>query len=481
MTRLVATILSPLAALTLAACASVDPKPAFVDVDARISERTGYTVTWARTRAEGEESERVIRALLEKDMTADTAVRVALLGNRSLQALFEEIGISQADLAQSASLSNPSFEGFLRFPNGEPSGTNVELGVVQNLLDLVLQPLRRKIGAAQLEATKLRVGSEVLGLIADVRIAYFRLQARQQLADRLQQIVEIDRAAAEFAEQQNAAGNLSALDLAHHRAGYNQSRVDLAVEHMQARADRERLNRLLGLWGANTAWRVESRLPEIPDGEVPVEGLERLAMTQRLDVTAARWAVDVVGRALALKRGTRYFPVGIDVGVQGERETDGQRVVGPSLALELPVFDTGKASVARLEAQHRQAQRQLEALAIDARSEVREARDGMLAARDLALYYRSVLLPERTQILDQTLRQHNAMLKGAYDLLLAKQAEVSTEKAYLEAWRDYWIARVQLERSVGGRLPLGEKRAASAAGPSIDGNAHSDSQEGAQP
>jgi cobalt-zinc-cadmium efflux system outer membrane protein len=69
------------------------------------------------------------------------------------------------------------------------------------------------------------------------------------------------------------------------------------------------------------------------------------------------------------------------------------------------------------------------------------------------LYYRSVLLPERTQILDQTLRQHNAMLKGVYDLLLAKQAEVSTEKVYVEAWRDYWIARVQLERAVGGRLP----------------------------
>jgi cobalt-zinc-cadmium efflux system outer membrane protein len=105
----------------------------------------------------------------------------------------------------------------------------------------------------------------------------------------------------------------------------------------------------------------------------------------------------------------------------------------------------------------------------------------MLAARDLALYYRGVILPERTQILDQTLRQHNAMLKGVYDLLLAKQAEVSTEKAYVEAWRDYWIARAQLERAVGGRLLPAERCLASTAGPSGDGSARSDSQEGAEP
>ena len=38
------------------------------------------------------------------------------------------------------------------------------------------------------------------------------------------------------------------------------------------------------------------------------------------------------------------------------------------------------------------------------------------------------------------LRHYNAMLKGAYDLLLAKQNEVTTERDYVEAWRDYWIA-----------------------------------------
>ena len=77
----------------------------------------------------------------------------------------------------------------------------------------------------------------------------------------------------------------------------------------------------------------------------------------------------------------------------------------------------------------------------------------MLAARDLATYYRETLLPQRVRILDLTLRYYNMMFRGAFDLLLAKQGEVEAEKAHLEAWRDYWIARAELERALGGALP----------------------------
>jgi len=436
----------------LASCASVDPRPAFTDVEKAVSDRTGAHAAWVRTAAEGDKVAGAVRALLKDDLTADAAVRIALVNNRSLQAAFEEIGVSQADLAQSALVKNPEFDGFLRFPKGAPAGNNVELGLVQDVLDIFTRPLRKRIGAAQLEQTKLRVGGEVVELAAEVKTAYFDLQARQQLVGRLELIMEVNRAAAELAQKQHEAGTMNDLDFATHQATYNQSKVDVAVEAARVRTDRERLNRLLGLWGADTGWKIAGQLPAIPGDEIPLEGLESLAISQRLDVAAARWGVDVVGRALALKRGTRFLPVGIDVGVQTEKDSGGQRVTGPSLALQLPIFDTGKASIARLEAQHRQAQRRLEALAINARSEVREARDLLLATRDLARYYGRVLLPQRVEILELTLEHHNMMLKGAYDLLLAKQSEVATERSYVEAWRDYWIARTQLERAVGGRL-----------------------------
>ena len=44
------------------------------------------------------------------------------------------------------------------------------------------------------------------------------------------------------------------------------------------------------------------------------------------------------------------------------------------------------------------------------------------------------------------------MQKSSYELLAAKEREQMSERGYVEALRDYWIARVGLESAVGGRL-----------------------------
>jgi cobalt-zinc-cadmium efflux system outer membrane protein len=221
---------------------------------------------------------------------------------------------------------------------------------------------------------------------------------------------------------------------------------------LQVRRDRERLNRLLGLWGPNTNWTTADHLPELPTQEVSLQHLESRAIAQRLDLQARRMQLDLIGQSLSLRTKTRFFPSGIKVGVDTERDPDGQRVTGPTLDLALPIFNQGQGEIAKLTAQYRQAQRELEAMAVNIRSEVREARDQLIAARDLTSYIGKRLLPTQQQAMNLTLQQYNFMLKGAYDLLLAKQNEVAAERSYIEAWRDYWIARAELERAVGGSL-----------------------------
>ena len=134
------------------------------------------------------------------------------------------------------------------------------------------------------------------------------------------------------------------------------------------------------------------------------------------------------------------------------------RVSGPTLGLKLPVFDQGQAAVARLESQLLQSQRRLEDLSIRVRSQVRQARDFMIAARALTEYYRDRLLPDRRDIVALTLEQYNMMFQSTYDLLAAREREVETERAYIESWRDYWIARTELERALGGSFAQEEER-----------------------
>jgi len=64
-----------------------------------------------------------------------------------------------------------------------------------------------------------------------------------------------------------------------------------------------------------------------------------------------------------------------------------------------------------------------------------------------------VLVPAREAVVAENQKRYNFMLIGAFELLQAKQAEYDAYQGYLDAMRDYWIARSALKLAVGGELP----------------------------
>lgn len=433
-------------------CATVDPRESFESTADVVGERTGLAPGWARDEKARQDIEERVEELLARPLTADRAAQIALLHSPQLQADLEELGIAQADLAQATRLPNPRFE-ISYEESDEGDDSRVEWSLIDDLLGAALTPLRKRIAEAELERVKLEAGQAMLDLVAETRVAFYEYQAAEQLVGRLELIRDLAQAAAELARRQRSAGTASELAAVQQEALYADTSIQLIAAQRDARSAREAVERLLGLSGPETAWEAVPELPSLPPAEPSFVHLERLAVERRLDLAAGRYAVDAVARALALRRGTRWFPAGIHVGVSHEEEED-TRLTGPVLAIELPLFDTGAASIARLEAFHRRAQHQLDALAVAARSDVREARDRLIASRAVVEAYRDALLPQRLKILDETQRRYNMMLEGVYELILASQQHVAAERAYIESWRDYWVARTDLERAAGGALPV---------------------------
>lgn len=442
-------------ALLGAGCASVDPQPLFDSLRVDLSGRSGIEATWPRDPAAAAAAEEQLRALLAEDLDEDRAVAVALLGNRELLAGLEQLGIGQAELAQASRIANPSL-GYSRQRVRGGGGTKVEASFAIELLDGLLAPHRRRLAAIELEALRLSTARLLQTTAADTRIALAELRELENRLDKLVLLRDLDASAAEIAKRQHAAGNVPDRDLARHELRANESQVELTKARLAARSARETLQRQLGLSGPDLSWRLAKAWPEKSATEVSGDGLEKLAEEQRYDLAAARAGLDLVGRALALRKGTRFLPIGVEVGVSTEKEPDGSRLTGPTLVLELPIFDTGKASIAKLEAEEKKARRQLEGLTIEARSQVREAFDALRAARQLADFHRDVLLPQQAFVVDQTLRHHNMMLEGVYELIEDRKEEVLAQIAAGEIERDYWIARARLELALGGRLPGGQ-------------------------
>jgi cobalt-zinc-cadmium efflux system outer membrane protein len=437
-----------------AGCASTSPRPAFKDVAEATLERGVPRVRWDQNTIEDAETSKAIDQLLAKELTVDAAVQVSFLASPRLRSTFEELSISQADLVQAGLLKNPVFSIGRTAWESEHISPNLFATVEQDFLDIVTMPMRKRVAATELEAMKLEVGDAVMKLAAEVRSAYFTAQAAEQVAAMRRMINDAAQASAELARRQYDAGNTNDLTLNSELGLASQARLDLKRSEGEAAVAREHLNKAMGLWGARTGWKLTGRLPELPSAEVSLERLEATAIAKRLDVGAARRELQALDYAASLVKTTRWTGI-VNVSVEAGRLRGSRRIsFGPSVALEIPLFDQRQAAVARLEAFKRQAENNLQALALEARSDVRSTMVRLTTARDIVEEYGKGLVPLRENIVKFSQQQYDAMLLGVYQLILAKQSEFEAYRGYIEALRDYWIARSDLERAVGTRLSV---------------------------
>lgn len=447
--------------LLLAGCTSTSAAPAFRDMGQEVGARTGKKLAWITDSDEDDKARKAVGELLSKALTVDGAVQVALLNNRHLQATYEELGVAQADLVQAGLLKNPVLSGEVHKALDKGGGSTFEFNLVQNFLDLFILGARKRIAEAQLEGAKLRVGSEVLRAVYETKTAFYTAQAAQQMLAMRRVIAEAAEAGVELAQRQHKAETINDLALANEQSLLAQIQLDVRRAEADLAAAREKLNRAMGVWGANTGWALPAKLPELPPADPSLEHIESYAVGRRLDLGAAHKDVEVVSKGLALARNVRWIG-GLDAGVTYHRETEGIRLIGPSVSVQIPLFDQGQAVIARLEAQLREVKAREYALAVDVRSDVRELRARLLAARSIVASYQKSIVPLREKIVALSQQQYDAMLLGVFQLLAAKQAEVSAYRELIESVRDYWVLRAELEWRAGGSLP----EAAPPSGPS---------------
>ena len=438
-----------LAALALAGCAGFSPDGGFAGVADEVRARSGKEAAWARTDGEqGALEARVAELLAKHPLGAEEAVQVAILNNRGLQAAFAELGMAEADLVQAGRLPNPHFSMF-RAKLGHDY--KIEQALTFNLFSLVSAPLALEVEKRRFERAQRSAALEVLRVGSQTRKAWVAAVAAEETVRYMQKVRDAADAGAELARRMQLAGNWSKLARAREQGFYADAALNAArAEHARLSA-RERLVRLMGLWGGETHFVLPERLPDLPDTADERPDIEREALAQRLDVRAAMLEAEAVARNLGLARATRFVSV-LEFGparvLEGEKSDPYKK--GYEIALELPIFDWGTARVAKAEAIYRQAAARAAEAAINARSEVREAYRGYRISHDIARHYRDEIVPLRKRIAEENVLRYNGMLIGVFDLLADTRAQIGSVVGYVEALRDFWVAEADLRMAMIG-------------------------------
>src|SRR6266446_5148058 len=101
-----------LSAFLLSGCATFSPDGGMTVVADVAGEAIKKDVVSIRTKEDAQHAQEAVRRLLRQTLMVDSAVQVALLSNRGLQASYNELALAEANMVQESLPPNPTFSIF---------------------------------------------------------------------------------------------------------------------------------------------------------------------------------------------------------------------------------------------------------------------------------------------------------------------------------------------------------------------------------
>ncbi|MES2972346.1 MAG: TolC family protein [Pseudomonadota bacterium] len=462
-----------IAVLLLAGCASVDIDQTLQEANQSTQTFTQGKLELSQTAQQRQARDQFSQQLLAKPLAMDDAVQLALANSPSMQALIAQNWADMAAANQAGRIGNPVFS-FERVRAGD----ELELGRLLSfgLLDLLTLPQRQAISRNQVAQAKVQLGGTVVEQVSQVRQAWVRAVAAQELLQYADQVNRSAQASAELARRMQQVGNFTKLQRARQHAFYADAVAQLASAQHAVTAAREELVRLLGLTDAQAMQlQLPARLPDLPTEPKAAANVSASALQQRIDVQLARLQLDVAGKSQGLALLNSLLDV--EAGVRRDTVFDNSTGVksnrrGYELDIRLPVFDWGGAQRAGMNAQSLAAANRYEAVVRSATSQLRESYSAYRTAYDLARHYRDEIVPLRKVMAEENVLRYNGMLIGVFELLADSRDQVASVMQSINAHQQFWLADAGLASSVIGKPVSMGTAPASAKSTGPEGPAH---------
>src|SRR5258708_6884951 len=115
------------------------------------------------------------------------------------------------------------------------------------------------------------------------------------------------RPASQLARRLGESGAMNKLDQARDQVFYADLTAQVGIARQRAESERERLIRLLGLWGNDLGFRLAGALPALPARPRALPAVETEAIGRRVDLQIARIEADTLAKSYGLTNATRFI------------------------------------------------------------------------------------------------------------------------------------------------------------------------------
>ncbi|MGJ4929006.1 TolC family protein [Bradyrhizobium sp. HKCCYLS2038] len=438
------------ATAALAGCASFSPDGGMSAVVDLAGHTTGREVVSIRSDDDAARVRTATQRLLARPLSADAAVQVALFNNKGLQAAYHQLALSEADTIGASLPPNPTFS--LMRISGD-GALEAERQVAGDILALATLPLRSEIARQRFHQAQLMAALATVRLAAEVRRAHVRVVAANELVALLAEAQSAAETTAKLAQKLGETGALNRLDQAREQVFYAETTAELAGARRAAASARERLIRLMGLWGDDLGFRLPDRLPALPRRPLTEPFVERDAVAHRIDLQMARLELTALATSLQLSDATRFVTLLDLAGLDRKTvEPDGRiiRERGYDVQFQIPIFDGGEVRVRQAAETYNIAFNRLTERAVTIRSEARDAYRSYRATFEIAGHYAREVLPLRQIISEEMQLRYSSMQVDIFALLVEARQRLASRRAAIDAKRDFFLAEAELSAAVNG-------------------------------
>tara|TARA_B110000305_G_scaffold231043_1_gene284002 strand:+ start:302 stop:1978 length:1677 start_codon:yes stop_codon:yes gene_type:complete len=389
-------------------------------------------------------------------LTANEAVQIALINNQNLAAIYAELGFAKAEVFAGARIRNPLLS-FSQF-NSNAGIDQIIWGISASLTDLITLRSRKKLAATQSLAIEQKVQAFAMATQALTYQHYYQYLASKQRLQVFQEISAISDLILETTQRYSDAGNVTALELAEAKIETSEAKLGLLNAQAAVLMARTEMSEVLGV-RASQNWRLPEQLP-IPNKASlsfnnnsgtkgnRAKDLLQQALQQRLDLQAAQTKINALALQLKSEKLTNNIGA-IELGAERERESDGERLTGPNVEWEIPVFSQGQEHQLKIAAEMEIAQAKLRHLTLELDNGIALALAGRDNSANKIKQYQNHLLPAQANAVARNQEKQFFMLIGVFEVLQRKKHQYKSLLGFVDAVEEYWQANTALAKAVG--------------------------------
>lgn len=427
--------------LFISACSSTAPKNSLAPVQTALAQNfPGASLEVNRTES----------FKIKEPLQLTDAVQLLLSHSPQVSMQLAQLGIADAQQLQAELISNPHIAiGAMRPEAG--GRWQLETGLSQPLLELFTRPLRRQLAQENLLRAQLQLQAELQELIVQTQLHYYSALAAAQHLQIQTQVLDAAKAQMQLAHSLYSAGNMAENNFLYYDNELRRVQQQFNQRQLAAKNTRLTLLNFIGL-PSSSQLTLPTQLPALQAEIFSRDPLMAIANNHRLDNKILQQQLILANKRRELLKKENGWR-DMSLGINAEREADGANNIGPEVEFALPIFNRNQGKLAALDAQIAQLQAKLQQRELASDMEITQALLAIETAQtQLALIAQSLQVAEKRSALSQ--REVNFMLTSPFELLAIKRAEIQLAHDYTQELKNYWLARSQLQLSIGKTLPI---------------------------